>query len=244
MAGRRHDTSWRAAVEWHNATVITTAVFDVNETMLDLSDLDPHFARVFGSDDVRGEWFSLVLRNALTLTIVGEYRDFGSVAGASLEMIAAVHGVELGEPDRAAVVATMRSLAPHPDVAPSLERLRSSGLQLVALTNSPPDIAEQQLINADLARYFDHMLSVHPTGKFKPHPDVYRHAANQVGEALHRMMMIAAHDWDIAGAMAVGMAGAYVTRQGMTLNPLFQQPTLTADTMDAIVGAILASRER
>jgi hypothetical protein len=58
-------------------------VFDVNETLLDLEALDPHFKRVFGSASVRTSWFATVLRNSLVATITGQYDDFGKIAGVS-----------------------------------------------------------------------------------------------------------------------------------------------------------------
>ena len=36
-------------------------VFDVNETMLDINALEPHFARAFGYGQVLREWFSTLL---------------------------------------------------------------------------------------------------------------------------------------------------------------------------------------
>ena len=57
----------------------TTVVFDVNETLLDLAALDEHFERIFGDAAVRSRWFALVLRNAMTLTITGDYADFVTV---------------------------------------------------------------------------------------------------------------------------------------------------------------------
>ena len=50
-------------------------VFDVNETLLDLGALDPHFARVFGDAAVRREWFATMLQSALLLTVTGPYFD-------------------------------------------------------------------------------------------------------------------------------------------------------------------------
>jgi 2-haloacid dehalogenase len=219
--------------------MVSTLVFDVNETMLDLRALDPHFERIFGDATVRKEWFSLVLRNALTLTTIGEYHDFAVVAGASLGMVASTRGVSVTDDDRTIIATTMGSLPPHEDVARSLRRLQASGLQLVALTNSPPDVARTQLTNAGLIELFDQTLSVHATKRLKPHPAVYQYAAAEIGKPLDQMMMVAAHDWDIAGAMAVGMQGAYVVRSGMALNPLFTEPTISAPTMDAVTDKIL-----
>jgi len=221
------------------APTLHTVVFDVNETMLDLAALDPHFARVFGDSGLRREWFALVLRNALTLTVIEDYSDFGTVAKTSLSMVAAARGTTISDEDNAAILLQMRNLPPHPDVIESLAMLQRSGLRLVALTNSPPDIATQQLANAGLAGYFDNTLSVHSSRRFKPHPTVYRDAATTLGVPLREMMMVAAHDWDIAGAMAVGMSGAYVVRTGMAINPLFEQPTIVANTMNEVATEII-----
>jgi 2-haloacid dehalogenase len=63
-------------------------VFDVNETMLDLGALDPHFERVFGDAGVRLAWFLQLLQSALVATVTGVYSDFGTIGGATLEMVA------------------------------------------------------------------------------------------------------------------------------------------------------------
>ncbi len=42
--------------------------FDVNETLLDLSVLDPHFQSTFGNAAVHREWFEEVLKQAFVLT--------------------------------------------------------------------------------------------------------------------------------------------------------------------------------
>ncbi len=219
--------------------MITTLVFDVNETMLDLAALDKQFERILGDPSLRRDWFALVLRNALTLNILGRYHDFATVAGTSLEMVATARGIEITAEDRASVSAAMINLPPHPDVPASLERLGKAGFELVALTNSPPEVATAQLSNSGLKPSFDHILSVDAAQRLKPDPEVYRRAAAAIEVPLERMMMVAAHDWDIAGAMAVGMAGGYVTRPGMAVNPLFAEPTLVAPTMDAMADEII-----
>ena len=218
-------------------------VFDVNETLLDLSALDPHFARIFGDTEVRRQWFGLVLRNALALTIIGDYHDFVTVGAASLGMVAEQRGVTVSAADGAAVAATMAALPPHPDVVPSLQRLGDAGLRIVALTNSPQDAAETQLTNAGIAGCFDEIMSVAPTGRFKPAAAVYQMAAERLDVTTAELRMVAAHDWDIAGAMRAGCAGAYVTRPGMVVNPLFPEPDIIGSDLTAVTDQIL-ERER
>ena len=216
-----------------------TLVFDVNETLLDLRALDPHFLRIFGDAGVRRQWFGLVLRNALTLTIAGRYEDFVAVGGASLLMVADQHGIRLADDDAAAVAGSMTSLPPHGDVGPNLERLTSAGFRIAALTNSPQDAAEGQLASAGIAGHFERIMSVAPVARFKPAPEVYRMAAAELGIELARMTMVAAHDWDIAGAMAVGCRGAYLMRPGMVSNPLFPAPDIAAPTFDRVTDLLI-----
>ena len=105
-------------------------VFDVNETLLDLGPLDPHFERVFGDAGVRRAWFLQLLQSALVATVTGAYSDFGQVGAAALEMVAEREGVDVSDEDRQKILGGMQELPPHPEVAKSLDRLRDAGLRL------------------------------------------------------------------------------------------------------------------
>jgi len=143
-------------------------VFDVNETLLDLSALDPHFERLFGSSAARAAWFAQVIQNSFFHTITARYHHFGEIAGAALDMIAARHGVSLAPDDRGAILGDIRKLPPHRDIIPAFDQLRAAGFRLFALTNSPPPVLEAQLQNAGLAGYFERTLSVDAVRAFKP----------------------------------------------------------------------------
>jgi 2-haloacid dehalogenase len=47
---------------------------------------------------------------------------------------------------------------------------------------------------------------------YKPHPDVYQLAISNAGCPPDRLLMVAAHAWDLRGAQTVGMRTAYVER--------------------------------
>src|SRR5713226_3696186 len=95
-------------------------VFDVNETLLDLQALDPHFERLFGDVALRKAWFNQLLQSALVATVTNVYTDFGTIGIAALEIIAARQGVKLAEEDRQLIRSGMRQLPPHPEVVESL----------------------------------------------------------------------------------------------------------------------------
>jgi 2-haloacid dehalogenase len=149
-------------------------VVDVNETLLDINALEPHFLRTFGSGQVLREWFSTVLLYSNVATLAGPYSDFGAIAGAALDMIASARSVALTPQDRDAILNGMRTLPAHRDVRGGLGRLREAGFRLVTLTNSAPVAVEQPLKNAGLNDLFERLFSVDAVRRFKPAPEPYR----------------------------------------------------------------------
>jgi 2-haloacid dehalogenase len=215
-------------------------VFDVNETLLDLGAMDPHFQRIFGDPGVRVAWFTQMISSALVATVTGAYHPFGAHAMAALEMTAEQAGVELGDDDRQAVAAQMRRLPAHPEVADSLRRLRDAGLRLAALTNSTEEVARAQLEHAGLIDAFELVLSADTVGRLKPAPEPYRMAAERLGVAVDQVRLIAAHAWDVAGAARAGCATAFVARPGKVLDPLVERPEIVRVDLSEVADAILA----
>ncbi len=214
-------------------------VFDVNETLLDLKALRPLFGRLLGDEAILGQWFALLLRGSFAATILNHYHDFGVIAADALAMLAQQTGTTLTPADTEAIGQAMRRLPPHPDVPGGLERLQQAGFRLAALTNSPPEIAQAQMQNAGLASYFEQTLSVHPTGRFKPAPEPYHYAARQLGIAPVEMRMIAAHDWDVAGALSAGCRAAFVARPGMVMGALLPRPDITGRDLHEIADQLI-----
>lgn len=199
-------------------------VFDLNETLLDLRGLDPEFERLFGDARVRGEWFRQILQSAMALTITGGYRDFTEIGAGALRMVGRKHGVAVAEPEVRAVAGALRSLPPHPDAEDALDTLQERGHRLAVLTNSPAGVLQEQLAHSGLARFFEASLSVEELGVLKPAPSVYRGAAARLGSSPGEMWMIAAHGWDLAGAMTAGCRTAFVARPGQVPEALFPEP--------------------
>lgn len=215
-------------------------VCDVNETLLDVKALEPHFTRVFGDARALKEWFSTLLLYSGVATIAGPYHDFGSIAGAALDMTAEVRGVALSSGDRSRILQDMRTLPAHPDVRTGLETLRDAGLRLVTLTNSAQAVVDEQLDNAGLAPFFERSFSVDAIKRFKPAPETYRFVADALGVPTRGLRLVAAHAWDIAGALQAGCAAAFVARPGQARFPLGPQPDVTGPDLASVATQIVA----
>lgn len=213
--------------------------FDVNETLLDLSTLDPHFVHTFGDPAVRREWFAQMIQSALVSTLLGPYKTFGACAASALDMTAARHNVLLTDDERDAILNGIRRLQPHSDVHESLERLRSAGLRLVTLTNSTQEVAEAQLRNAGIRQYFELALSADSVHRLKPAPEPYHMAADRLGVTPAEIRLVACHAWDIAGALHAGCVAAFVARPGMVFDRLVAQPDIVGANLRDIAEQIL-----
>ena len=215
-------------------------VFDVNETLLDLAAMDPHFQRIFGDAGVRLAWFDQMIQSALVATVTGAYHPFGAHAMAALAMTAERAGVELADDDKEAVAAQLRQLPAHPEVVPALRRLRDAGLRLAALTNSTEQVARAQLEHAGLIDLFELVLSADTVGRLKPAPEPYLMTAERLGVTVGEVRLIAAHAWDVAGAARAGCATAFVARPGKVLDPLVDRPEIIGADLAEVAEAILA----
>jgi 2-haloacid dehalogenase len=214
-------------------------VFDVNETLLDVGALAPQFERAFGDAAVLQEWFTQVLLYSQTLTIAGPYTDFGSIARACLDMTAQARRVTLQAAERDGILRGLVSLPPHADVRPSLERLVAAGFRLVTLTNSGAAAVEQQLTSAGIRQFFERALSVDAVRRFKPAGEVYALAAQELSVPPSQLRLVAAHAWDVLGAMHAGYTAAFVARKGKALFPLAPRPDIVAADMNQVSSEII-----
>jgi 2-haloacid dehalogenase len=215
-------------------------LLDVMDTMLDLRPLRAHFERMFGDPNVAQLWFGQMLQSAFVLSLTGSYADLGRIGSAALDMVAQRRGVSISPEDRQALFAQVRSLPAHPDVPDGLRRLKDAGFRLATLSNSTQALAEAQMRHARLDGYFEKILTADLVQRFKPAPEPYRYAAQAFAAAPGEVCLIAAHAWDIAGALRAGCAAAFVARPGQVLDPLAPAPDISGKDLIDVADALIA----
>ncbi len=218
-------------------------VFDMNETLLDMSALDPAFARIFGQargSELRKKWFKLVLELFLTATITGEYRSFDKLTDDALQMLAKLQGREASADDRAALKEAQAKIPAYPDVTPGLTRLKEAGFTLATLTNSTATSAERLLDYAGVRQRFDAVLSADAVERYKPARGAYEYAAKELDVKPERIVLVAAHAWDVAGAMAAGCEAAFIARPEKVMSPGAPRPRYEATDVAALAEQLVA----
>ncbi|MEP0712367.1 haloacid dehalogenase type II [Nonlabens ulvanivorans] len=215
--------------------------FDVNETLLDLAPMKTEIATVLGEEkEVLALWFTTMLQYALVTSASGQYKSFGEIGAAALQMVVANQNSFISEADALKIVSeSMQNLPPHPEVKAALALLKEEGYTLVALTNSSVESLKNKFENVGLTSYFDALLSIESVGKFKPFSETYHWAAQEMKVKNEDCMLVAAHGWDVAGALWAGWRAAFVSRPGQQKFPLAPDTEITGSDLSKIAEALI-----
>ena len=219
--------------------------FDVNETLLDLTDMKEQVGQALeGRKDLLSLWFTTMLQYSLVTTASGQYEHFGYIGAAALQMVAANNDIAISQEEaRNTIVKSLRGLPAHPEVKTALAQLKNDGYKLVSFTNSSNEGVKKQFESAGLTAYFDERLSVEDIGKFKPFTDTYAWGARKMGVKPEECMLIAAHGWDVAGALWSGWRAAFISRPGQQLFPLAPQTEINEPDLLNISKKLIALKK-
>jgi len=210
----------------------TVLIFDVNETLSDMSPLAQRFEDVGAPGHLAALWFAGLLRDGFALTVAGVGKPFADIGAEVLR--AALHDKRLTSSLDAAVDHIMggfSQLDVHADVPEGIRALRRVGLRLVTLSNGSSAIAEGLLQRAGLQDHVERFLSVDAAGIWKPAPGSYAYALRECRVAPVDAMLVAVHPWDTDGAARAGLASAWVNRGGATYPAYFRSPDLSVASL-------------
>lgn len=203
-------------------------LFDVNETLLDMTPLKKTINTLLEEPLAFKIWFGMVLHHSLVDNCTNQYHDFSTIAAAMLKMTATSLNKTITQDETKKALLTMRDLRAYPDALLGLQLLKNHGFRLATLTNSPAKVLDEQLLNSKLTSLFDLVLSIDTIQKYKPDPITYEWAATKLGVKPQNIIMVAAHGWDLTGAMNAGLQTGFIARTGQSLYSLSDTPTYEA----------------
>jgi 2-haloacid dehalogenase len=208
---------------------IDAIVFDVLGTLVDepagiragIRELDPTL------DDMRVEqllalWQQHIDREQRCILDGAQpYRASDVLDLEAARLVADAVGVD--DPTAIATLALSgRRLPPWPDTVAGLARL-AERFPTIGLSNASRTALLG--LNAHAGLRWHQALSAKDARTYKPDPAVYQLAVTVSGRPPERLLMVAAHAWDLRGAQSVGLRTAYVAR------PVGDPPT-SADGFD------------
>ena len=214
-------------------------VFDVNETLSDMSPMGQRFLDVGAPEALAKLWFAALLRDGFALTAVGDKGDFADLGAEVLRGL--FTGLELNRDLEAAVqnvLAGFSALELHPDIAGAVSALNAAGYRLITLTNGSTQVAEKLFRDAGIRDNFDLLLSVEEAPLWKPGQASYEYAARVCGTSPEQMLLVAVHPWDIHGAARAGLATAWLNRSGGPYPGYFQAPDHVLRALPELAAAL------
>lgn len=140
-----------------------------------------------------------LLHRAAALTLAGGFAPFP-------ELVEAVLGAE--------AVETFSQLDAFADAAAAVDHLDGAGIRAVILTNGSEQGTKALLARNGLQGRFAGVLTTEQVRAYKPHPAPYRLVGEQLGVLPEQVVLVAAHDWDVAGATRAGLRAILVERDG------------------------------
>lgn len=140
----------------------------------------------------------------------------------SLDQLLTDFDIALDDDERLGFSRAWHRLQPWPEVVPALEDL-STRYTLATLSNANIELARNMADNAGLP--WHHILGAEVAQDYKPVPAVYLQSVAAMFLEPSQCMMVAAHNYDLRAASALGFATAFVGR------PTEYGPDQTTDLM-------------
>ncbi|GAA5129098.1 HAD-IA family hydrolase [Pseudonocardia adelaidensis] len=212
-------------------------LFDVFETMLQVDALRTRFVDVGRPEHEWELFFVRTLRDGMAHTLAGAVRPFGDVARAALRTTV---GHSLSDEAVEHVLAGFRELPPHPDVEPALMALARARIPAFGFTHGTESVACDALDKAGLRTYLRDTFSTERIASFKPPARVYHWACQRVELAPEKVALVAAHSWDVHGAVRAGLIGGLATRLEGAVPDVVERPHVAAERLDTVVDRLIA----
>jgi len=219
---------------------VEACVFDAYGTLFDVhAAVGHHRPRLGGqADQVSEIWRTKQLQYTWLRSLMGRYVDFWQVTSDALDYAFDACGIDDTGLKRDLMEA-YRVLDAYEEVPEVLRALKAGGMQTAILSNGAPGMLDSAAESAGIKDLLDEILSVHELGIYKPHPSVYRLAADRLGVAPAEISFQSSNAWDAAAAAEFGFRVAWVNRFGQVRERIPAPPAAELRTLrelPALVG--------
>ncbi|WP_227379667.1 haloacid dehalogenase type II [Haladaptatus halobius] len=145
-------------------------------------------------------------------------------------------GLDVSDEEVRDLIRQWKELQPYPDVDAALSDLGEE-YTLVGLSNGDPDMLAA--VRPNFKTDLDGVISVAEAGAYKPHRASYDLCCERFDVAPHEVMFVTAHTFDLVGAKAVGMRGAFLNRHANPFGGWPYQPDVVVDDTGQLTEELL-----
>ena len=212
---------------------VETLAFDSYGTLVDVSGVAEPLSEYVDEVDpslVAKIWRQRSLAHAMVGNAIGEYDTFYEMNRRALQVALETIDVDIDEDEREEILSTYHELPVFDNVRDGMERFRDLGYDCYVVSNGNEEMLESLVDHADLEDVLEDTISADEIERFKPQPELYRHAADEIGTPIEGIAFVAAGWWDVPGAMNAGMQGVWINRSDTLWGPYETEPDLTIDS--------------
>lgn len=188
-------------------------VFDAYGTLFDVHSAAARHADLVGErwQTLSDIWRTKQLEYTWVRALAGRRATFWQITEDALDFAGEATG-GLQDKTREVLLGAYRQLDAYPEAAGVLGALRQGGAKTAILSNGDPSMLQDAVMSARMADLFDALISVEPTGTFKPSADIYKLAVDELGVPAGAISFQSSNRWDIAGAQAFGFQTVWINR--------------------------------
>ena len=212
---------------------VTTVTFDSYSTLVDVDAAEKALAeRVEQPQPVSKLWRARSLEYTFVANQIDAYQPFYEMNRDALQHALEAHEADVSEEERDEILAIYHELDVFDDVRDGIERLRDGGYDCYVVSNGNPEMLDSMVEHADIGDLLEDTVSADEIETFKPHAEIYSHAATRTSTPIDEIAHVTAGWFDVMGAQHAGMQGVWIDRKGSPWEPFDGEPTLTIDSFD------------
>jgi len=217
---------------------VKIVIFDVNQTIFKLDEIEKRFKRFNLSSYLVENWFLSVLKEGFALSDKSKFVDFKTIGLNELQKILFSEEIKVEKKTINYLFDGFKNLKAHPEIKNAFQILKKKNIKIVTLTNGSAKNTENLLKKNLLEKYVTKCFSIDSVKKWKPHPEPYEMVIKHFNCTPQDAIMIAVHGWDLNGAKQIGLKTGFINRYEFWMNDYFQKPDYEAKDASLLVKKI------
>jgi 2-haloacid dehalogenase len=161
-------------------------------------------------------WRSKQLEYSFRRGLMKRYEGFSVCTKDALNYTCEALEVALTTTQKKELLTCYETLPVFDDVKRGLSELQQN-YQLVAFSNGEKKAVEKLLTNANIAIFFNDIVTADEIQTFKPDPKIYQHLLNRTYTKPNQTWLISSNPFDVIGAKSFGMNAAWIKRNNAAI---------------------------